>query len=407
MRFIDGCSFRSFDLAAFQIVAFLGGFAHREGLPRQHAALRNELDEIRLVHRREGDPDRELVGLTDRLEVLDAVDIVDVRERIVLHVAVDVVLNQLHGRRRRFGEIERLRAALLRVGEAEGVALFEIVETVQEILGRVEDDAVDRLELQSGVVDVLQLDHRIAGRMFALIDRRERRLQGLPADLRGGEGMVPVADGELEAVRHDQPIEILDDGCRVLDLIAGDVAAAHVQLKVIDLREGVALGIQMLDDQQIRIVHQKHHVRKFEGSVLADLDARGNAGGHRVLGAADERFVVGVGGVLVEVDREDQAESALLVRGAAVDEDKRRSEILKDAVRKIEFHRLVDLEDAVERMILEERLGQDHLQRRRRGADERCQIMPVRRFGGELVAGDDGPAGQVGPLAGDEDVGCL
>jgi hypothetical protein len=116
----------------------------------------------------------------------------------------------------------------------------------------------------------------------------------------------------------------------------------------------------------------------------------------------DQALAAGSVVVVLEVQLQHQAAPHAAVGKPALDQHQAIM-AAQPALRQATAHRFVDALDP-KRLVVggQVDLGEDHVQRRRRVADLAGHSRPVRRLAGVLVAGDHAPAGEVQPLAGQQ-----
>ena len=242
--------------------------------------------------------------------------------------------------------------------------------------------------------------------------------QILIALLGSGQGVVAVAHGEQQRRRAAHTVLLLHlrigaqahQSLRhavhlaVRQLPALQMAAALLQVKVVQLLHVAAGGSQGFDDGFIRVVDQQHDVGKLYGSVLPHLHPGRDAGEDRPLRGPDQ--CAGAGGevILVQVHHTDEAVADLAVGLGALDVDEGAGQGLEHAVVQILLHGRVDGGDiAVHIGAVELSLRQDQPQGGGSVPDGVLHRLPVFRLRGELVAGHHGPLGHVRVL-GQQDV---
>ena len=286
---------------------------------------------------------------------------------------------------------------------------------------RAEDHPVDGLELQGIVVVVDDLYESVAGGKVFPLALRRHLLEVFITGLGGGQGMVAVAHGEEQGLGIPEAVLLLhglggaEGGKGIRDAVdllggelpAGEVAAALLEIEVIELLHLGALRRQGLDDAALGIVDEEHHVGQLDGGVLPDPDPGRDAGEDGALGGPDQ--CAGARGevILVQIHHADEAVADLTVGLPALDVEKGIRKGLENALVQIPLHGGVDVRDVLVHVgVIELGLRQDQPQGGGGVAHVLLHGLPILRLGGELVAGHHGPLFHVGVL-GQEDVGGI
>jgi hypothetical protein len=150
------------------------------------------------------------------------------------------------------------------------------------------------------------------------------------------------------------------------------------------------------------VVDQHQDMGQLELGAFAHLQARRDALDDGAFRRPDQALAAGSVVVVLEVQLQHQAAPHAAVGKPALDQHQAIM-AAQPALRQATAHRFVDALDP-KRLVVggQVDLGEDHVQRRRRVADLAGHSRPVRRLAGVLVAGDHAPAGEVQPLAGQQ-----
>ena len=289
--------------------------------------------------------------------------------------------------------------------------------------GDIEDDPMDGLENEGLIVEIDQLDQSVAerggqdgtgisGRLLGFFPDGFGRGQRMVAVAHGIEkdgcpGGQPGAGGERRRV--GQALQGLDDfgfHSRVGDAVSGQPAGSEHQLEVVELgHPGFSLG-QGAQDGVSGVVDEDHDVGQLDGRAFADPDPGRDTVEDRPFRGPDQRRRAFSEIVGLQVEGGHEA-PARLFAGRAFHVHA-AFDAFKEPFGHIPPHRIADAGDAVFGPgLVEIDLGIDQVEGRGGRADERGGPVPVFRFRGVLVAGDDRPFGQIGPFSGQEDIGDL
>ena len=288
---------------------------------------------------------------------------------------------------------------------------IESLERLQHLLRlHAEEDTMDGLEFQGAVVVVHHFHQRVPGGQAGPLALRRDLFQVLIALFGSGQGVVAVAHRKQQwrHAAHAVLLLHLHIGAQALQrvrhavhLLAGQlpalqVAAALLQVKVIEPLHLAAAGRQGFDDGSLRVVDQQHDVGQFDGCVLPDPNTGRDAGEHGALRGADQRAAAGGKVVLLQVHHANQAMAHLAVRLGALDIDERILERPEHAAVQILFHGRVNVRNVFVHVgVVQLRLRQNQPQSRGRVAHGVLHRLPVFRLRGKLVTGHHGPLGHV------------
>ena len=227
----------------------------------------------------------------------------------------------------------------------------------------------------------------------------------LPVLLRGSQRMVAVADSEKETVircgkefsqRTDQTV-----GNRRICfcIVALDMSAVHHEVGVVYAVGCVRTegGKCRLDDGLFRI-------------FFADTYAGWDTGEHGAFCSTDTALISRSEIILLKIQREDQALTGCIVLRLTVEKDEARLKLGQDAFSDIGADRGCDigktLIDLFFRFFFEVNLRKEHAKGRRFVTDSLLDVLPILRFGSELVTCDDGPLGKIEALLRKKDLRC-
>ena len=182
------------------------------------------------------------------------------------------------------------------------------------------------------------------------------------------------------------------------------VAAALLEVEVVQLLHAVRPGGQGLDDGPVRVVDQQHHVGQLDGGVLPDPHPGRDTGEHRPLRGPDQGAGAGGEIVLVQVHHADEAMADLAVGLGPLDIEQGLRQGLEHARGQIPVHGAVDGRDVIVHVrVVQPGLRQDQPEGGGCVPHRVLHRLPVLRLGGELVAGHHGPLRHVRVL-GQQDV---
>ena len=239
---------------------------------------------------------------------------------------------------------------------------------------------------------------------------RRHLFQVLIALLGGGQGVVAVAHGEQQRRRVLQAVFLLHGLRRThgrqgvrhrvhlfrRQLPALQVAAALLEVEVVQLLHAVRPGGQGLDDGPVRVVDQQHHVGQLDGSVLPNPHPGRDTGEHRPLRGPDQGAGAGGEVVLVQIHHADEAMADLAVGLGPLDVEQGLRQGPEHALREIPVHGAVDVRDVLVHIrVVQLGLRQDQPEGGGGVPHRVLHRLPVLRLGGELVAGHHGPLGHV------------
>ena len=241
-------------------------------------------------------------------------------------------------------------------------------------------------------MDVDRLAEGEAGGVRLLLLFREGALDLVPGGLRRRQRVVAVADHEQHAALF-QLFKGGNDGGGIRQALARDVAAAHVQLGIVQyLQRGALPGAEHAVGG---VVVQEHDVRKFHHRRLADLQAGRDALDDGRLGGADEGAALLFKRIRLQIDGDDDARAQRRRLRLALDEDKARLQLAENARIAVGAHGAGDLFHPRGAVFFQIDLGKGQAQGGGSIPHQGFQLPPIGGVGGVLVAGDDRPAIQI------------
>ena len=311
------------------------------------------------------------------------------------------------------------KARVARIGVGNGVARslalmgtgIEVQESLQNRLRlHTEEHPVDGLELQCVVVVVHHLHQRVPGGQVGPFTLRRHLFQIFIALLSGCQGVVAIAHGEQQRRRtlhavfllHLLPAAQGGKGVRrginllLRQLPAGEMTASLLEVKVIELLHGAALGGHGLDDSAVRIVNEQHHMGQLDGRVLTHPHPGRDPGENGTLRGPDEGAGTGGKVILIQIHHTNQAVADLAVGLYPLDVDQGVCQRTEDASVQIILHGRVDPGDVFIHIgLIEFCLRQNQPQGGGGVAHRFLHCLPVLRLGGKLIAGHYGPLGHI------------
>ena len=267
-----------------------------------------------------------------------------------------------------------------------------------------EDHAVNRLKDLRRVVDILQLNERIARRMVGKILTGMVLFQLFIAALGRCQRVVAVTNRKDHG-HALKPLVLLAYRLgiarkRIVKLVnvfalnkpARNVAAALHQVKVIELFQVVFLRTNRLNEYLVMVVAEHQNVRQLDGCVAAHTLARRDALGNGALGCADGRGCTGCVVIRVQVNRADQslADRAVFQRPLNIDIAVRIRG--KHVFVHIFFHGGIDKRRVLGLFFRTELcLGKNQIDCGNRPLGVLTNTIPIRVIGSKLVAGNNRP----------------
>ena len=218
----------------------------------------------------------------------------------------------------------------------------------------------------------------------------------IPVGFGGGEAVVAVTHGQQQrmfAFRIHQGVQApvhLRQLFGAVDSPAGQVAAVHHQVKIINLPQGSFVRLQRLQHRTVRIVDQDHDMGQFHRRAPADFQPRGKPVGDRLLGRADQRQGTFFKGILLQVHGADQTQAGSGGDGPFAQDKTGIHSGSQQALGQVVRHGAVDLWDQGF-TVLQVVFRQDQPDGGRRVPGNGKSLFPVFRFRSVLVAGDAGP----------------